>query len=99
MLTRFSCGFIALPGGFGTLDEIFEIATLIKTKKIKNFPIILIGNDYWTPMLNYLEQYFVPNGTIYSHELTCFTITDDIKYAISVLELSREQPDLNVEKS
>ncbi len=55
MLAKYSYGFIAMPGGFGTLDEFFEIATLVQTGKIKNFPVILMGAEYWTPLLRFLD--------------------------------------------
>src|SRR4249919_1864480 len=54
MLVKYSYAFIAMPGGFGTLDEIFETATLIQTHKIKDFPLVLVGKEYWQPMLDFL---------------------------------------------
>jgi uncharacterized protein (TIGR00730 family) len=56
MLVKYSYAFIALPGGFGTLDEIFETATLIQTHKIKDFPLVLVGKDYWRPLLDFLHK-------------------------------------------
>ena len=55
MLVKYSYAFIALPGGFGTLDEMFEVAVLIQTGKIKRFPIVLIGRDYWEPLIEFLR--------------------------------------------
>ncbi len=55
MLAKYSYGFVAMPGGFGTLDELFEVATLIQTGKMKDFPVILMGIDYWTPLLQFLS--------------------------------------------
>ncbi|MEE3003389.1 MAG: TIGR00730 family Rossman fold protein [Pseudomonadota bacterium] len=86
MLARFSSAFIALPGGYGTMDEIFEMATLVKTEKISEFPIVLIGSEYWQPLLDYLKNTFVKNGTIYAEELECFYLTDSIDSALEYIE-------------
>ena len=55
MLVKYSYAFVALPGGFGTLDEIFECATLIQTGKIQNFPLVLVGRDFWRPLTDFLH--------------------------------------------
>lgn len=86
ILTRFSSGFIALPGGYGTLDELFEMATLVKTDRMKSFPIVLIGCDFWQPMLTYLEQKLITYGTISESELHCFYLTDSVPEAIEHIE-------------
>jgi uncharacterized protein (TIGR00730 family) len=86
ILTRFSSGFVALPGGYGTLDELFEMATLVKTDRMKSFPIVLIGCDFWQPMLTYLKQKLVTHGTISDSELNCFYLTDSIEEAIKHIE-------------
>ena len=64
MLVKYSYAFIALPGGFGTLDEIFETATLIQTGKIRDFPLVLIGRDYWRPLTDFLRNRLLVEGTI-----------------------------------
>jgi uncharacterized protein (TIGR00730 family) len=56
MLVKYSYAFVALPGGFGTLDEIFETATLIQTGKIQNFPLVLVGSDFWRPLTEFLRK-------------------------------------------
>ena len=86
MLARFSSAFIALPGGYGTMDEIFEMATLVKTEKISEFPIVLIGSEYWQPLLDYLKDTFVKHGTIHAEELECFYLTDSIDAALEYIE-------------
>ena len=55
MFVRYACGFIVLPGGFGTLDELFEAITLVQTKKVTSFPIVLVGTDYWGGLLDWLR--------------------------------------------
>ena len=85
-LTRFSSGFIALPGGYGTLDEIFEMATLVKTEKIDHFPIVLIGVSFWKPMLDYLAEQYIPLGTLHEKELQCFYLTDSVDDAIDYIQ-------------
>ena len=77
MLVKYSIAFVALPGGFGTLDEIFETATLIQTKKILNFPLILFGIDFWQPLLDYLDRTMVRAGTLDHADLERIVLTDD----------------------
>ncbi len=67
MLVKYSYAFIALPGGFGTLDEIFETATLIQTGKIQDFPLVLMGREYWQPLIDFFRDRLVAEGTI-AHE-------------------------------
>lgn len=76
MLLKYSYAFIAMPGGFGTLDEIFETATLIQTGKIKNFPIVLVGKDYWAPLLSFMRETLLERAAIDSADLEIFQITD-----------------------
>ena len=83
MLCRFSTGFIVLPGGFGTLDELFEMLTLIKTKRVKNFPIVLMGSEYWKPMLKYFDETMLQTGTVRQEEYKYIYVTDDPSDAVS----------------
>lgn len=76
MLAKYSYAFVALPGGFGTLDELFEIATLVQTGKVKQFPIVLAGVDYWKPMLDYLRETMVKGGTIGMEDVDRFIVSD-----------------------
>ena len=82
MLVKYSYAFIALPGGFGTLDEIFETATLIQTGKIKNFPIILMGHDFWSPMLEFMRERLIKCGTIDAADYERILITDSPQEAV-----------------
>ena len=69
MLVKYSYGFVAAPGGYGTLDELFEVATLIQTGKIKNFPIVLLGTDYWLPLVSFLRKSVLSNAAIDPRDL------------------------------
>lgn len=76
MLVKYSYAFVCAPGGFGTMDELFEIATLVQTGKVKNFPIVLLGVDYWTPLIAYMRETFVGAGTVAPADYERFFITD-----------------------
>ena len=77
MLAKYSYGFVAMPGGFGTLDELAEILTLVQTGKIRNFPIVLIGKAYWTPLANFIRETMLTAGTINAKDAELFKISDD----------------------
>jgi hypothetical protein len=81
MLAKYSYAFIALPGGFGTLDEMFEAATLIQTGKIGPFPLVLMGASYWAPLLEFLKRDMVAAGTIDAHDVHRILVTDDPEHA------------------
>jgi uncharacterized protein (TIGR00730 family) len=83
MLVKYSYAFIALPGGFGTLDEIFECATLIQTGKIKEFPLVLIGKDFWTPMVDFMRHRLLKEHTINALDLERFLVTDSPEEAVA----------------
>jgi uncharacterized protein (TIGR00730 family) len=76
MLVKYSYAFIALPGGFGTLDEIFETATLVQTGKIKEFPIVLVVRDFWEPLIEFLRTRPLASATIAAADLERFVVTD-----------------------
>lgn len=77
MLVKYSHAFVALPGGMGTMDEIFEVGTLIQTGKIKRFPIVLMGEDYWRPIIDALKTQFIRAGTVEPELFDYFLVTDD----------------------
>lgn len=77
MFIRYAQAVIVLPGGFGTLDEIFEVLTLIQTKKISPFPIFLMGVDYWSGVIKWLKEVVMQEGNIDEKDLDLLTITDD----------------------
>jgi uncharacterized protein (TIGR00730 family) len=80
MLVKYAYAFVVLPGGFGTTDELFEALTLIQTGKIVDFPVILMGRDYWTPIMDFLAQ-MVQAQTISAGDLALLFLTDSIEEA------------------
>jgi len=86
MLVKYSYGFVVLPGGFGTMDEIFETATLIQTGKIPDFPLILMGREFWCPLYDFLRQTMVAEGTIESGDVDRLICTDSPDEAMAALD-------------
>jgi hypothetical protein len=85
MLAKYSYAFIAMPGGFGTLDELFEIATLIQTRKIRDYPCILMGVDYYEPLMDFLLNRLVAMGTIDPEDLDRLVLTDSPEEAAAIV--------------
>jgi uncharacterized protein (TIGR00730 family) len=85
MFVYFAKGFVAFPGGIGTLDELFEVLTLIQTKKIKSFPVVLIGTQFWAPLLSFINETLVLNKMISTDEAKIIFCTDDQAAAIEYL--------------
>jgi uncharacterized protein (TIGR00730 family) len=85
MLVKYSWAFLVLPGGFGTLDELFEALTLVQTGKIHSFPIVLMGTAYWQPLLDFMRQTLMAQGTIHAGDLALLTVTDDPAEAMAVV--------------
>jgi len=76
MFIKYAIAFIIFPGGFGTMDELFEALTLVQTKRIPSFPIILYGSDYWKGLIDWMKNTLVPNGTIVREDFAMFSIVD-----------------------
>lgn len=86
MLVKYSHAFVILPGGFGTLDEYFEAVTLIQTGKIYDFPIVLVGVDYWKGLIAWMRNTLVPAGTIKPEDLDSIHLTDDPEEVLRVIQ-------------
>ena len=85
MLVKYSYAFVALPGGFGTLDEIFETAVLIQTGKIRDFPLVLMGQEFWQPLMDFVEMRLVREGVVDPADPKRFTVTDSVEEAVTVI--------------
>jgi uncharacterized protein (TIGR00730 family) len=82
MLVKYSYGFIAMPGGFGTLDEIFETATLIQTQKIAGFPLVFMGREYWSPLVEFMYDRLLSEKTIDRPDVERILVTDSAEDAV-----------------
>ena len=85
MFLKYSRGFIAMPGGFGTLDELFESLTLIQTGKVTHFPVVLFGSRFWGPLLDWIEREVEAYGFISPGDLGLITLTDDVGEAVAAM--------------
>jgi uncharacterized protein (TIGR00730 family) len=91
MFVKYAQGFVVLPGGFGTFDELFEALTLVQTHKVTGFPIVLIGTAYWRGLLDWLGGPVLDQGTISSHDLDLIRLTDDPVEAVEIVRERDEQ--------
>jgi uncharacterized protein (TIGR00730 family) len=85
MLVKYSYAFVCLPGGYGTLDELFEAVTLVQTRKILGFPIVLMGVDYWQPLVDFITDTLLRNGTIGEEDPALLTVTDSPDVAVAAI--------------
>lgn len=85
MLTKYSVAFIVMPGGFGTLDEMFEMMTLIQTKKMKGFPLVLMGKDFWSPLMEFMKFTLLEHNTISPEDISGLLITDSPEEAVEYI--------------
>jgi len=90
MFVKYSEAFVIFPGGFGTLDELFEALTLIQTGKAENFPVVLIDTDYWGEMLGWIRTEMLPDGMISEEDLALLHTTDDLEDAVRTVIESYE---------
>jgi uncharacterized protein (TIGR00730 family) len=90
MFVKYSQGFVVLPGGLGTLDELFEALTLVQTRKVTSFPIVLIGTAYWEGLLGWLRQTALAEGKINADDLDMMVLTDDVDEAVELMVAARE---------
>ena len=85
MFVKYAQGFIVLPGGFGTLDELFEAVTLVQTRKVTSFPLVLMGRAYWGGLLTWLRDTAAASGTIRLADIDLLHVTDDVDEAVSII--------------
>ncbi|MEE9364320.1 MAG: TIGR00730 family Rossman fold protein [Cellulophaga sp.] len=86
MFVKYSQGFVVMPGGFGTLDELFEAITLIQTKKIGRFPIILVGSSYWVGLMDWIKSTMLEHGTISATDLDLIKIVDTEQEVVDIID-------------
>jgi uncharacterized protein (TIGR00730 family) len=86
MFVRYASGFVVFPGGFGTLDELFEAATLRQTQKIRYFPIVLVGSDYWSGLVDWLRDPVQRDGNIAATDTAALAVCDDDEQVLEILE-------------
>ena len=93
MFVKYAQGFIVLPGGFGTLDELFEAVTLVQTQKVTSFPIVLMGSGYWGGLFDWLRGTVLQTGTVSPRDVDLLHLTDDVAEAVELMRTSEdEQP-------
>jgi uncharacterized protein (TIGR00730 family) len=85
MFVKYAQGFVVLPGGFGTLDELFEALTLVQTHKVTQFPVVLLHSGYWSGLIAWLRDVAFDRRTISAADLEAFRITDDADEAVSLM--------------
>jgi uncharacterized protein (TIGR00730 family) len=90
MFVKYAQGFIVLPGGFGTLDELFEAVTLVQTRKVTSFPIVLMGSGYWGGLLDWLRSTVLEAGTVSPKDVDLLHLTDDVEEAVRLMRTSEE---------
>jgi uncharacterized protein (TIGR00730 family) len=90
MFVKYAQGFVVLPGGLGTLDELFEALTLVQTRKVTSFPVVLIGHDYWDGLIGWLRGTALAEGKLSEKDLDVLTVTDDVEEAVAIMVRARE---------
>ena len=91
MFVKYSTAFVVFPGGYGTMDELFEALTLIQTGKVKHFPVILFGRAYWQGLVDWLRDRVAGEGKIATTDLQLFTVTDSPAEAVAIIRQARER--------
>ena len=91
MFVKYSTAFIIFPGGFGTLDELFEALTLIQTRKIRNFPVVMFGSKFWGGMLEWIKNSVLEEGKRTEYDLRRFHLTDSPEEVVQIILSSQKQ--------
>jgi hypothetical protein len=86
MFVKYAVAYVILPGGFGTMDELFEALTLIQTKKIKSFPLILMGSEYWRGLVDWLKKTMLQEGKISPADLDLIQIVDEPEEVVKLIK-------------
>jgi uncharacterized protein (TIGR00730 family) len=93
IFVKYSQAFVVLPGGYGTMDELFEALTLVATGKITRFPIVLVGSDYWSGLVGWLREKVLAEGNIHAEELELFTIVDEPEEVVKLITRAHAEAD------
>jgi uncharacterized protein (TIGR00730 family) len=89
MFVKYAQGFVVMPGGFGTLDELFEALTLVQTRKVTSFPVVLFGRSYWQGLLDWFADTALAHGSVSERDLAMLQVTDDIDEAVALVQTGR----------
>jgi uncharacterized protein (TIGR00730 family) len=90
MFVKYAQAFVICPGGFGTMDELFEALTLVQTRKVNQFPVILMGSQFWSPLVDWLRGTLAERGLIAHSDLELFVVTDDVAEAVHLIDAAYE---------
>jgi uncharacterized protein (TIGR00730 family) len=91
MFVKYAQGFIVMPGGLGTLDEVFEALTLVQTQKVTSFPIVLMGSEYWAGLVDWLRDSVAATGRVSAQDLDLLQITDSVDEAVEIVRHARAE--------
>ena len=93
MFVKYAQGFVVLPGGFGTFDELFEAMTLVQTRKVTSFPIVLVGTSYWSGLVDWIRATVLADGKISPPDLDILRVTDDVDEVVEIMAAARRNRD------
>jgi uncharacterized protein (TIGR00730 family) len=93
MFVKYAEAFVVFPGGYGTMDELFEALTLIQTGKLRHFPLILFGSEYWAGLRDWVQKTMLAEGNIAVADLELTSVTDSVEEVIEIIKNSREEPE------
>lgn len=99
MFVKYSMGYVCMPGGFGTLDEMFEALTLVQTNKIYRIPIILYGVEFWSGLIDWMKQKFLEHGTVSEEDFDLILLTDSVDEVVEAMNRHREIKLEHIEKA
>jgi uncharacterized protein (TIGR00730 family) len=92
MFLKYAQAFVILPGGFGTMDELFEALTLVQTKKVNQFPVVLMGTTYWGGLLDWLRDTMLAEGYLSPEDIDLLHVTDDVDEVVAIIDAAHQQP-------